>query len=394
MPPHRPISKRSTTYYSKQTYASTTDNSGEGSESSMDVCYVVNAVDVTSIPSEIAVGLNSRPDVNVDLVSWFSADSFPGPDQIKVYSLDGSSSMLTSVRRFRKIISEYDIVHTHHTHSGSIAKFVGKTAGAQLVATENSAHGRLTGPGYYANGITNAFADAVVCVSDAVRESFECWELSIAPKIETIYNGVNLDRIREVESADWQLQDVANVDEDSFVISHAGSMKPAKSQSTLIEGVGSLVNSGYDVELVIAGDGRLRSDLESLVKKHGLGDVVHFLGQLPREEAYMLMDASDAFAMPSRSEGYCVAVAEAMAIETPCVISDIDVFREIYGDAALYHSVSNGGELANQIEYLFERPEERAAIAKQGRELVEASYSLESTIDNYYELYKSLGRGN
>lgn len=357
----------------------------------MDICYVVNAVSTTSIPADIAVRLNERDCMNVDLVAWFRADPFPGSEQIGVYSLESRNSLFTSLRKFSDMAGQYDIIHTNHNHSGTFAKIVGEVNRTQLVVTENAAHDRFSGIGYYTNGMTTALADALVCVSDAVRESFAWWEKLLAPDtVETIYNGIDLDRINESRSIEWELYDSEDINEDSFVIGHAASMKPVKSQRTLIDAMRSLVNSNIDVELVIAGDGRLRGDLESLVTEYELTDVVHFLGQLPRQKVYKMMDSCDAFAMPSSSEAYCVAVAEAMATETPCIVSDIDVFHEVYGDTPLYHPVNDGKELAARIKHLLHNSEVRDSVARRGYELVTNTYTLEKTVDNYHQLYRSL----
>ena len=45
--------------------------------------------------------------------------------------------------------------------------------------------------------------------------------------------------------------------------------------------------------------------------------------------------AADAFILPSRSEGFCLAVLEALESGLPCVVSDIPVLRWLVGDAAV-----------------------------------------------------------
>lgn len=360
----------------------------------MDVCHIVNTVGPTSIPADIAAGLNKRDGINAGMVAWFDAEPFRGYDDLEIHSLkacDGFST-LNSIRKFKKISRRYDILHTHHTHSGSIAKFVGKIQGKTIVSTENAAHDRLSSPGYFAHTATNVFSDTVICVSDSVHDSFGFWgDLLTRDNVVTIYNGVDIDFVEESRSYDWDLSAHADINDENFILGHVGALKPVKSQRTLIDAA-KLVNDARDlhVEVVIAGDGPLRDELEAQVAKYELEDSVHFLGRLERPEVYRLLYSVDGFAMPSRNEAFCVAVAEAMATETPCILSDIRVFNEVYDDAAVFHPVDDQAELARCIEHLGRDADARDLLARKGNALVSDNYSLDTTIDNYIGVYDNL----
>ena len=319
-----------------------------------EVCVVANSVGPTSIPADIAREVAGHPDFEVRLVAWFGADPIETPDSMTITSITVGSETATTTAfsRLASAIRNCDVVHTHHSHSGSIAKALAFALGKPVVATENASHHRLSMAGHAANGLTNALADRIVCISEHVCDSFGYWErLLTRGKRTLVHNGVDMAAVQAAREQGW-LAEHHDVDTDGFVIGHAASMKPVKSQRTLIEAVADCHESGHSVDLVIAGGGTLRGALERLAQRRGVGDSVHFTGQLSRTAVYKLFWAVDAVAMPSLDETFCVAVAEAMAAETPCILSEIPVFRELYGDAACYHPTEDPAALADCIRRL------------------------------------------
>lgn len=103
-----------------------------------------------------------------------------------------------------------------------------------------------------------------------------------------------------------------------------------KGTDTLIEALHHCVCNGLNLRLVIVGDGKWRSELESRVSRLGLTDRISFLGQLPAGEAVRAeLDASDLFVLPSRTEGLPRALVEAMARGLPCVASNVGGIPEL-----------------------------------------------------------------
>jgi glycosyltransferase involved in cell wall biosynthesis len=93
-----------------------------------------------------------------------------------------------------------------------------------------------------------------------------------------------------------------------------------KGPDVLIDAVGESVHDGRDVELVLVGSGRCRTELESRAVALGLGNRVQFRGQLTTPEAVRAeLDQADLFVLPSRQEGLPRPMIEAMARALPCV---------------------------------------------------------------------------
>jgi glycosyltransferase involved in cell wall biosynthesis len=118
---------------------------------------------------------------------------------------------------------------------------------------------------------------------------------------------------------------------DSLTLVTVGSLAQMyKAPDVQIDAVAHLVREGMDLHLVIVGDGRHRVELEARATGRGIGDRVHFRGQLTAGEAVRAeLDAANLFCMPSRTEGMPRAMLEAMARALPCIGSTVGGIPEL-----------------------------------------------------------------
>ena len=101
-----------------------------------------------------------------------------------------------------------------------------------------------------------------------------------------------------------------------------------KAQDVLIQSVARAARR--DLDLTFVGDGRRMGEMQSLAGSLGIGDRVHFTGQLSGGQAVRdALDASDVFVLPSRQEGLPRAMIEAMARALPCIGSTVGGFPEL-----------------------------------------------------------------
>jgi len=361
------------------------------------VCHVINSVSDASIPGELATTQTLLKEIeHVGMLVWFDIKPFHHMERVNTVSLDMPNNFSINYSQYRKIksvLSEYDIIHTHHPHSGFYGKLIAKRIGTPVVQTEHNNHIGYTRRGRIANCLTNFLADSIVCVSESVRESFMPWERAILrdEKISIIYNGIDTDRIHSAKEGTWSIHDVVGVDDNATIIGSAGMLTEQKGHDRLIEAVDRAnAESEQPVELVISGDGSRQERLESQIKHAEHSDRLHLLGFLEdREQVYKMMQEIDIYVMASRWEGFCVAVLEAMALGNPCVLSNIRVFREVYDDAALFYEADNPHSLTDKILHLIEQPSKYDLYEKQSKD-VSKLYDIENTATEYTAVYESI----
>jgi colanic acid/amylovoran biosynthesis glycosyltransferase len=102
-------------------------------------------------------------------------------------------------------------------------------------------------------------------------------------------------------------------------------LNPTKGHAFALEAIKQVRDQGLDLQYSIAGEGFGREQIEAKVKELGLSSCVRLLGTLGETKVLELLQASDAFVLPSAGLGEAapVSVMEAMAIGLPVVCSII-----------------------------------------------------------------------
>lgn len=94
---------------------------------------------------------------------------------------------------------------------------------------------------------------------------------------------------------------------------------------------------------------------------------VRLLGRISDEALFSLMRDALAFACPSRTEGFGLPPAEAMALGCPVIVAPSGALPEVCGEAAIYAEPDEPAEWAQALVMLTSRPELRHDMALRGR---------------------------
>jgi glycosyltransferase involved in cell wall biosynthesis len=98
-----------------------------------------------------------------------------------------------------------------------------------------------------------------------------------------------------------------------------GRLCKEKAHFLLLEAAKRLAEEGADFELVLAGDGELRADIEGLVARYNLKAQVRITGWISNEQVRDEILAARALVLPSLIEGLPVVIMEAMALRRPVI---------------------------------------------------------------------------
>lgn len=116
-----------------------------------------------------------------------------------------------------------------------------------------------------------------------------------------------------------------------------GRLHEKKGCATLIEAFAAQFRSSPELQLVMAGPGTgdYPAKLRALASQLGVADSVTWTGMLSGDRKWGALCAADAFVLPSHQENFGVAVVEALACQTPVLISNrVNIWREIVEDGA------------------------------------------------------------
>jgi 1,2-diacylglycerol 3-alpha-glucosyltransferase len=196
-----------------------------------------------------------------------------------------------------------------------------------------------------------------------------------------------------IDSAAYELQPGEQIEPHPHpTVLFVGRLAEEKHVDVLIEAV-SKTPPELKVHLEIVGGGEVRSNLENLVQRLGLGDRVKFLGLASDEELRTAYIRADLFCMPGTAELQSLVTLEAMSASTPVVLADAMALPHLVrdGENGYLFTPGDSDDLAKKITLILELPaDQRAVMGQASRQMVEP-HSIQGTLQTFEDLYRGAG---
>jgi glycosyltransferase involved in cell wall biosynthesis len=174
-----------------------------------------------------------------------------------------------------------------------------------------------------------------------------------------------------------------------------GRLCEAKGQILLVEAAARLVAAGHPLELVLAGDGPLRAELEALIRKHSLEKHIRITGWIGSSEVRKELLAARALVLPSFAEGLPVVIMEAMALRRPVLTTYVAGIPELVrnGENGWLFPAGSVENLTAAMEDCLARPvEQLQALGAAGFERVLERHSIDVEAGKLAELFRAAVR--
>ena len=220
---------------------------------------------------------------------------------------------------------------------------------------------------------------------------------AIAPRtpVALVPNGVDLapfDDLPPRSELEAECPELAG----KFVLLFFGRLHAKKGLDLLAGAMGALKADRHDLHVLLAGndDGALAPFLATSRGGGRRGSRITRVGHVEGERARHVWAAADAFILPSYSEGFSMAILEALACRLPVVITTACHFPEL-GEADGGIVVEpTADDVTRGLRELLERsPAERAELACNGRALVEGRYTWDRQAARLAEVYRWVAGG-
>jgi glycosyltransferase involved in cell wall biosynthesis len=166
-----------------------------------------------------------------------------------------------------------------------------------------------------------------------------------------------------------------------------GRLVQQKGHRYLIEAVGEVIQQYGPVNLLLVGDGVLRSELTEMCAELGIASHVHFVGF--QDDVLPYLQATDIAVMPSLFEVFSLAMLEYMALGKPVIASDHASFKEAITDGidGLIVPMKDSHSLAEAIIKLLKDENLRIKIGKLGRKRVLENFGIDRLVNEMMDLY-------
>ena len=173
-------------------------------------------------------------------------------------------------------------------------------------------------------------------------------ELVEQNKVKILYNPIEVERYAFDSAVRAKMRSVLGFSEKDVVLGHIGNYVTAKNSAYLLKILQKTREKLPNAKLLLIGDGPDRLAVEAQAKEMQLFEHMQFLGI--RDDVPSLLQAMDAFLLPSLFEGLPVSAIEAQVAGLKTFLSDrITDEVKLTDDCVFLDIENNGGTWANAI---------------------------------------------
>ncbi len=200
-------------------------------------------------------------------------------------------------------------------------------------------------------------------------------------RCEIVWKGVDAERYRGVPPADLRRE--FHLAPGDCVAGFVGRLDEQKGIPTLLGAMKIVAQQSPRLKLILAGEGNLRSRIETFRRSNGLEQCIHLSGF--REDVPAFLGAIDFLVMPSYWEGFGYSAVEAMAAGKPVIGSWVSSLPEIidHGRTGILVPPRSPEDLARAMLDMSSDPGTRTAMGNAGAlrvgKMFQASTMVEKT---------------
>lgn len=237
---------------------------------------------------------------------------------------------------------------------------------------------------YYYKSARNA--DIILTVSEFSKAEIVKYYRINPDKIRVIYHGINRRFLEDIDINNiTTVLNKYNI-KGEYILS-IGSLHPRRNLGRLIEAFIKLKNENKDfnqLKLVLVGKDEGSS--KQLLSLYGTRNDLIITGYIPEKDIIPLYRGAKCFAFLSFYEGFGFPILEAMAGGLPTLISDIQVFKEIFKDNSLFVNPYNVDEIKNNMFRILTDEGLRKDLSNKGKRHA-SSFMWKTTAKKTLDIY-------
>lgn len=272
-----------------------------------------------------------KSEFNILLVLMSDKIFYDIPKDIKVVYIDNANVLDNGIKKllklpilgmkYKKVCQKYDIdVSLSFTNRPNYINIISKLFGnkSSILVSERAVPSSVYQTNSYKDKVSRfmiryLYPKANLIIPNSLGIKYDLInKFSIESTIKVIHNPIDLKKI------ELQKNTYIEFDFSRFTFITIGRLYPQKNQKLLIEAFSKVNNTNS--QLIIIGDGVLKSELENKIDILGLNNRVYLLGK--QKNPYKYLSKANCFILSSDYEGFPNVLLEALACELPIISTD------------------------------------------------------------------------
>lgn len=303
----------------------------------------------------------------VEMVSIFEEHNVNVDSLKQSKSILSLAKMIYSVHRYVQS-NNIHLIHAHMFHSAMVTTIIKIIhPHIKIVFTPHNVFigGRHREVMLF---LMRCFRDVDILFSKDVKQFYHKSDYAVIP------NGISMNDYK-----------VHTKEYEKFTFIAIGRLEKVKNFKVLIDIAKSLI-SQYVFQIMIVGEGNLRSELLEQIEKNNLSDTIHLLGY--RKDIPILLNKAHCLLVPSLWEGLPIVILEAGASRTPIISTAVGSIPSLLNNfnATVVNIEDFEGAMAKMLKF----PSVQRDKAKVLYDLIEQRYAIQNVVSQHIKIYNRL----
>jgi len=284
-----------------------------------------------------------------------------------------------------------DLLHTHLFHADLAGRLAARRAQVpHVIHTVHVAERRFR-PWQFLFVRSTGRSDRIIAVSQSVKDWHRARTGLAEDQYTVIPNGIDTEAYWRDMEAGQVLRRQWGAESADVIAVFVGRLDRQKGIDVLLRAAGLFLVTSPQVRLVIAGDGPMQRRVQRFCQ--AAGGRATYLGFV--HDIRGLLSAADMFVLPSRWEGWPLALGEAMAVGLPAVGADAPGIRDVieHDRTGLLVPPEDPAALAEAMAKLAGDTEQRRRMGEAGRQLICNDFTIGKYISSHTLLYQAVISG-
>jgi glycosyltransferase involved in cell wall biosynthesis len=301
---------------------------------------------------------------------------------------DGFDFTAIKAIRAQIIQNQIDVLHCHQYTPWVYGALAACGLSAKVIFTE---HGRFypdvkSWKRRWVNPFLARLTDHITAISKATSLALKEYEYIDENSVEVIYNGIASNR----PTVSMDLREKLNIDKEALLLGTIARFDPIKNHSMMLDSIAELINRGFNVHLILVGDGECRQEITDKIAKLRIADYVTLTGYI--KEPFDYLNIMEVFLLTSFSEGTSMTLLEAMRSSKPCIVTNVGGNPEViqHDHNGFVIESENVSELTQSVIKLYLDENLKNVMGENALKRFTDTFTSENMCNKFSSLYQLL----
>jgi N-acetyl-alpha-D-glucosaminyl L-malate synthase BshA len=285
-----------------------------------------------------------------------------------------------------------DIMHVHYAipHAASAyltQRILGKDSNFKFITTLHGTDITIVGNHSSFFKLTEFCmenSNGITCVSNYLKQlTLDTFQIN--KEINVIYNFVDTSKYKRNKFDKEKLNLIKN---DEFGVIHISNFRPVKKIRNIIE-IFCRIRKEINSKLILVGDGPELAYAKEITHKLNLCDKIFFLGR--KDNVVPLLNSSNLYLLPSKSESFGVSALEALSCSVPVVGTNVGGLKEVvkHGICGYLYDPDDIESLTDASINILSNPDLMEKMSYEARKTA-LKFDTKIIVPQYIEYYKKI----